>query len=177
MPCANFSAKYSFRTVPVLLGNGSSKVKVSALLDDGSSKSYMNANIAAKLGVQGHVETMNVGVINGGTQMIDSMSVDVKLKSVDGKVDRYVMLKTADNVTGDIDVVDWKREAGRWPHLKDIRFPDIVHGQGVDLLIGLDHADLHFSCCDIRGKWGEPSARLTPLGWTCVSASIDNNNY
>ncbi|CAG2211582.1 unnamed protein product [Mytilus edulis] len=38
----------------------------------------------------------------------------------------------------------------------------------VDMLIGLDYPDLHYSYRDIRGKPGEPIARLTPLGWTCI---------
>ncbi|CAC5373897.1 unnamed protein product [Mytilus coruscus] len=36
------------------------------------------------------------------------------------------------------------------------------------MLIGLDYPDLHYSYRDIRGKPGEPIARLTPLGWTCI---------
>ena len=44
-----------------------------------------------------------------------------------------------------------------------------AHG-AVDVLIGLDCADLHFSFKDVRGKPGQPVARLTPLGWTCIGA-------
>ena len=40
----------------------------------------------------------------------------------------------------------------------------------MDVLIGLDCSDLHFSVKDVRGNPGEPVARLTPLGWTCVGA-------
>ena len=38
----------------------------------------------------------------------------------------------------------------------------------VDVLIGLDFADLHYSLRDIRFASGQPIARLTPLGWTCI---------
>ena len=38
----------------------------------------------------------------------------------------------------------------------------------MDLLIGVDNADLHYSFVDIRGKVGEPVARLGPLGWTYI---------
>ena len=38
----------------------------------------------------------------------------------------------------------------------------------MDLLIGVDYAELHFSFKDIRGNLGEPVARLTPLGWNCT---------
>ena len=44
-----------------------------------------------------------------------------------------------------------------------------AHG-AVDVLIGLDCADLHFSFKDVRGKPGQPVARLMPLGWTCIGA-------
>ena len=37
-----------------------------------------------------------------------------------------------------------------------------------DILIGVDHVDLHYSFKDVKGRPGEPVARLTPLGWTCV---------
>ena len=38
----------------------------------------------------------------------------------------------------------------------------------VDLLIGADQADLLYSLEDVRGKSGEPVARLTPQGLTCI---------
>lgn len=38
----------------------------------------------------------------------------------------------------------------------------------MDLLIGVDYAELHYSFKDVRGQPGEPVARLTPLGWTCT---------
>ena len=38
------------------------------------------------------------------------------------------------------------------------------------MLIGIDYAELHFSIRDVRGQPGEPVARLTPLGWTCIGS-------
>ena len=48
----------------------------------------------------------------------------------------------------------------------------------VDLLIGLDSADLHYSFKDVRGEPGQPIARFTSLGWTCVGdlGKIDQHN-
>ena len=37
----------ALRTVPVILRNGDRSIKVNALLDDGSTKSYINADVAA----------------------------------------------------------------------------------------------------------------------------------
>ena len=52
--------------------------------------------------------------------------------------------------------------------MKEIEFPSIGPRSIVDLLIGVDHSDLLYSLEDVRGQPGEPIARLTPLGWTCI---------
>ena len=58
--------------------------------------------------------------------------------------------------------------ARQWPHLRNLKFNKLGPRPIVDMLIGLDCADLHFSLQDVRGKSGQPIARLTLLGWTCV---------
>lgn len=40
----------------------------------------------------------------------------------------------------------------------------------VDLLIGIDNAELHYSRADIRGEARVPIARLGPLGWSCIGS-------
>ena len=69
-----------------------------------------------------------------------------------------------------MNVVDWNSCTKKWSHLKGLPFPKMGSRPIVDILIGLDCADLHYSYRDIRGKPGQPITRLTPLGWTCVGA-------
>ena len=64
--------------------------------------------------------------------------------------------------------IDWTTCAKEWPHLRNIEFYKLGPRPTVDMLIGLDCADLHFSLQDVRGEPGRPIARITPLGWTCV---------
>ena len=168
------SDECSFRTIPVILKNGDTQVKVNALLDSASSKSFINDSIARKLQLTGNQKTVHVNVLNGGKQKIDSSTVAVGLQSIDKTVNRYMMVYTASNVTGNLHAVDWNHKAKEWSHLKDIPFPELTGNCQVDMLIGMDHPDLHFSRCDVRGKRGEPSARQTPLGWTCVSPPTRN---
>ena len=52
--------------------------------------------------------------------------------------------------------------------MRGIQFYQLGPRSIVDVLIGLDCPDLHFSFRDVRGNPGQPVARLTPLGWTCV---------
>ena len=40
----------------------------------------------------------------------------------------------------------------------------------MDLLIGVDNAELHYSRSDVCGKEGGPVACLGPLGWTCIGS-------
>lgn len=64
--------------------------------------------------------------------------------------------------------------------LKGIKLTQVGPRPIVDLLIGADQADLLYSLEDVRGKPGEPIARLTPLGLTCIGnpegASRENSD-
>ena len=40
----------------------------------------------------------------------------------------------------------------------------------MDVLIGVDYAEFHYSFKDVGGRSGEPVARLTPLGCVCVGS-------
>ena len=44
--------------------NGTRTLKVNALLDDASIKTYFNADVAAELGLQGQTEKVTVNVLN-----------------------------------------------------------------------------------------------------------------
>ena len=58
--------------------------------------------------------------------------------------------------------------ASKCHHLKKIIFPDVGPKPIVDILIGVDYADLHCTEMEVKGESNRPVAQLTPLGWTCV---------
>ena len=76
----------AMRTVPVLLKNGSRSMKLNALLDDASTKTYLNADVAAELGLQGDYQKTDVNVLNGQVESFFTMAVKFQLESLDGKV-------------------------------------------------------------------------------------------
>ena len=55
----------ALRTVPVILINGDRSLKINALLDDASTKTYIHADVADKLYPRGRIEKLNVNVLNG----------------------------------------------------------------------------------------------------------------
>ena len=152
------------QTVPVILKNGNKRFVVNALLDDGSTKTYVNSDTAAELNLKGTLERMNIGILNGRSELLETMPVEFSLESINGKVDMKIHAFTADRVTGNMKAINWRSFANKWDHLKVVAFPIIGARPIIDILIGIDYADLHCSVQERKGKPGEPIARLTPLG-------------
>ena len=139
-------------------------MQVNALLDDASTKTYINADVAAELGLQGCLWRVNVSLLNGKVETFETSPVECVIESLDGKSCSKVTAFTANRVTGNMNVTDWNTCAKMWPHLKGLPFYKLGSTSTVDVLIGLDCSDLHFSVKDVRGNPGEPVARLTLLG-------------
>ena len=115
-------------------------------------------------------------VLNGQVETFETRPVNVELKSVHGNVSLTVSAYTANRVTGSMTVIDWNKYRMQWPHLKNVNFQQSATRPIVDILIGLDCADLHYALEEVRGKPGEPVARLTPLGWTCIGIPEPSKN-
>ena len=163
----------ALRTIPVYLKSGNRKLKVNALLDDASTKTYLNSDVASELNLQGKLQKIKVSVLNGQVETFETLPVDCIIESLDGKVQVKVTAFTTGRVTGSMKAFDWNLCAEKWPHLRGLQFHKLGPRPVVDVLIGLDCADLHFSFRDIRGEPGQPVARLTPLGWTCIGPTDD----
>ena len=54
-------SQVAVRTIPVILSNDKNKLVVNALLDDGSTKSYVNSDVAFQLGTDGTVKKYKLG--------------------------------------------------------------------------------------------------------------------
>eukprot|EP00117_Sycon_ciliatum_P016997 scpid5959/ scgid16188/ len=160
--------KIALRTVSVVLENGHKSVQVNALLDDGSTTSYLNGSIANQLGVSGELRTFTVHTLNGKQTSFTTRPVSFTIGSMDGSVRQSMTALTADSVTGNLRPVEWVKEAVKYPHLREIPFARLAEPARVDLLIGSDYAELLVSQQEVVGPPGQPVARHTPLGWTCV---------
>jgi len=101
-------------------------------------------------------------------ESFETMSVNFKVESLNGQTKLDINTFVLDNVTGTLEVVDWKKMSQKWNHLKGRQFPQVGMNKKVDMLIGLDYANLHSALYEVHGNVGEPIARLTPLGWTCI---------
>ena len=107
----------ALRTVPVKLKNGNKEVLVNALLDDGSTKTYINCDVAAELGLQGPLETITVSTMNGNVKSYQTMPVECELLSCDGKSKQCTSAYTTNKVTGNMRPIEWRVNEKQWPHL------------------------------------------------------------
>lgn len=108
-------------------------------------------------------------MLNNSVDTFQTMPLTIEIESVNGQFAKEIEVKTCPHsVTGNYRGEDWRESQGKWPHLAECFFPSPAKDGLVDLLIGVDNADLHYSFVDVRGRLGEPVARLDPLGWTCI---------
>ena len=127
----------SFRTTSVWLKANGKKVKVNAVLDNSSSASYMNEEVAGVLGLSVSYERVAVQVLNDRVETFDSMPVKLMLESSDGNLKTHFSAYTCPcQITGKYKVVEWKCHQASWPHLQVCNFPETAFYPVVDVLIG-----------------------------------------
>ncbi|XP_070549667.1 uncharacterized protein [Ptychodera flava] len=161
--------KVALRLIPVfIIGRAGDKKKVNAFLDDGSDSTYIRKDIATALGLQIEDNELTVStLVNRGTK-VDSGLVAVTIESLDGRVRQRIGARTLNSMCDNLSIPNWRRHGREWSHLKGIDFPKIPGRKTVDILIGADHPELTLSLEERAGCPGEPVARKTPLGWTCI---------
>ena len=142
----------SLRTVPVILKNNNRTMVVNALLDDGSTKSYINSSVAAELRLQGVSQNVTVNKLNGQAEILQTTTVEFQLESLDGKVKTKIDALTVKQVTGNLKPINWAAMAKKWKHLKDIDFPNVGPKPVVDILIGVDYAELHCAEKELKDR-------------------------
>ena len=162
------NTRISLRTIPIKLSYQGNEIWTNGLLDDGSTCSFINAEMAHILNIpRGDQQSLSVGVLNGASEKFTSSNVSFTIASMDGKNSFVINAMTIKSVTGQLRPVDWVEQAQKFNHLKDLSFCRPNKGK-ISVLIGLDHVFLHQALREVRGNQHDPIARLTPLGWTCT---------
>ena len=79
------TSNIALRTIPVYLRNEGRRLRVNALLDDASTKTYINSDVAAEIGLQGRLQKVNVSVLNGHLESFETTPVECIIEILDGK--------------------------------------------------------------------------------------------
>ena len=84
------------------------------LPNETSTKTYINADVASELGLEGIPLKGTVNVLNGQTGTFETRPVDVELKFLDGSTKRTVSAFTTGKVTGSLEAIDCRKHADKW---------------------------------------------------------------
>jgi hypothetical protein len=162
------STKIALRLLPVyVVGKGGRKVTVNALLDEGSDTSYIKEEVIKTLGIQGIEGQLEISTISSEVTT-PSQKAEITIQSLDGKFQRQIEVWTMPEMCNSLQIVNWGKLKDEFRHLSEIPFPKNPGSKTVDLLLGSDYPELGICIEERVGEPGDPIARKTPLGWTCV---------
>ena len=115
----------ALRTVPVKLKNRNKELVVNASLDDASTTTYINCDVAEELELQGPLETVSISTMNGNVKTYQTMPVARELLSCGGTLKHYILGYTTYKTTLNMNPTEWRVNAKEWLHLRKARFPKL----------------------------------------------------
>ena len=176
------SSDYTFMpTVSVVINKS---YKTHALLDSGSSKSFITSDAVKCLGLSGKTVTYRRSTIDTKCMATSTKVVNFILYSLDGRKSL-----TMSNVFV-VEEVPYTysscRDLSAYPHLSNIPISPVHPPAKVDLLIGQDNSEALVPLQVLKGNPGDPFAVLTKFGYSlngvvpgsspdCVSLAVVSN--
>ncbi len=138
-----------------VFGVGRSQVKGNLLFDDGSDTTLVSESFMKKLGLRGKRTTLNISGVGGKGNRRPSSQVTLRIKRVEGDTE-FVNLAawSLPTICQPVDTVPWPHIKSRWRHLEYIELKEV--GEEIDILLGLDHAELLVPYEVRMGKPREP---------------------
>ena len=160
----------SSRIRAIVVKKGNKSLWINALLDDRSTRSYINKVVTDCLvGVERWTSFIYWML---GYWMICTVSnlkrrlAQLSLESCNSRVRKTVAAQTTKRLTWNMQAINWVVEMKKWPHLSGMDFLLRSRRPLIDMLIALDLFDSH--CSLMEGNLGEPIVRLTSLSWTSI---------
>ncbi|XP_047522967.1 uncharacterized protein LOC125061535 [Pieris napi] len=155
--------------------------QVLALLDEGSTVTLLDENVASSIGIKGPREALNIETIGGGQMKNhDSMILDIELKGIkESEKSTLKRARTIKELKLTPQFVD-KSRLKKCHHLRGLLQDVCYEAEAPKLLIGQDNWEYIVSLQIRRGKPGQPVASRTKLGWVLHgsdSSGVSPINY
>ncbi|XP_062702323.1 uncharacterized protein LOC115254316 [Aedes albopictus] len=164
-----------FRMVPIKLHHEGRTCNVIAFLDEGSSYSLMESNVAEQLKLKGAWEPILVKWTAGMSRLErNSRRVDVSI-SPSGSNEKLLLrnVHTVQELQLPEQKIRFAEVAARFKHLSGLPVADCLGGSP-KILIGLKHLHVYAPLESRVGNAGEPIAVRTRLGWTIYGPQGNN---
>ena len=153
------------QVIPLILTNGSFKVKTNALLDSGSDSTLVSQDTADKLRLNG--ENRQLQISNVFNTQISHLSKLVEF-NISSDMHPNPIKVSHSWVVPNLDLPKSKilQNIHDWPHLRDIKIP--TNNYNVTVLIGTDMPQRHLQEDTRIGETNDPIAVKTTLGWVLM---------
>ena len=176
------SGDYTFMPTVSVVVNES--YNTHALLDSGSTNSFITSDAVKCLGLSGKTVNYRHSTVDTPCMTTSTKVVNFILYSLDGSKSL-----TMSNVFV-VEEVPYTyspcRDLSMYPHLSDVPISPVYPPAKVDLLIGQDNSEALVPLQVLKGNPGDPFSVLTKFGWTlnsvvpgispdCVSLAVVSN--
>ena len=152
--------------VPVTMHGNGTQVDTMALLDDGSSATFMEHDLLKELGISGKPRPLCI-LWTGNQSRVEDESVEISVKiSGVGAPAVYNMraVHTMRALGLSKQSVAPSQLAVKYDHLKGLPLPS-YHNASARILIEVDNCFLSQTLKTVEGRADEPAASKTRLGW------------
>ena len=176
------SSDYTFMPTVSVVVNES--YKTHALLDSGSTNSFITSDAVKCFGLSGKTVIYRHSTVNTPCMTTSTKVVNFILYSLDGT--ESLSMSNVFVVEEVPYTYSHCRDLSIYPHLSDIPISPVHPPAKVDILIGQDNSDALVPLQVLKGNPGDPFSVLTKFGWTlnsvvpgispdCVSLAVVSN--
>lgn len=162
-----------YRVLPVVLHGPNSSRQTYALLDEGSSVSLIDADLAAELQLEGELQTLSLQFVSGAATTQPSRKVAMGISGIEADAIRYEIdtVQTTNELSLPVQTVAREEVVANNPHLTDIPFATFENVRP-QILLGLEH---HYLGVPMETRSSEQlksiAASRTKLGWVLYGGS------
>lgn len=155
-----------FRIIPVTVYGKERAVQTFAFLDDGSSITLIDNSLANQLGTEGNSDTLCLAWTGNVKRVEKSKRINLQISGIDVS-HRYNIsnVRTVRNLGLPTQSLSYSELVQDFSHLAGLPITDYIDATP-RILIGVDNAHLAVRLKTREGKFGDPIATKTRLGWS-----------
>ena len=161
------SERVLFKVIPVVLYGKTSSISTFAFLDDGSSVTMVEEEVADELGLSGSPDPLCLKW-TGDTVRVEQnsrrVSMEISASAVNSKKYQLQNVRTVKSLSLPVQSVDRTELEKQYEYLRGLPL-ESYSGAIPKILIGLDNWKLGLPLEIKEGKWRQPMATKTRVGW------------
>ncbi|XP_068150185.1 uncharacterized protein [Drosophila tropicalis] len=161
------------RIVPVTLHSNSKSVDIYAFMDDGSTLTLVEEKLADALEVKGFANPLCIrwtGDVSRQEPESKQLNLKISKQGLGNKLFKVNEVCTVKSIGLSAETMIADRIKQRYPHLKNLPIPSFINAMP-QMIIGSNNPNLIASLKVREGKWQQPIAAKTRLGWTIYGGS------